>query len=210
MQGVELLSSPMLFADKELDGVRSGRITVAFRQWSEPKVDPGEVYEAPELGLIKVLDVSPVRLRKVSASDARAAGADTLFDFFEIFRTRNPDCNLDNAQVYRVRFQYVGGPRKTPKPPTMGLIMAVSKRLEEIDRRARTGAWTLGYLEVLGSRIGISSHELIHELDETPNRLKKRLAKLRQHNLITRSAEGYALTTLGGLVLRFLASLERS
>ena len=204
------MSHPMLFAEKELEGVRNGRITVAFRQWNEPQVDPGQVYEDPELGIIKVLDVSSVRLRRVSASDARAAGADTLFDFFERFRNHNPDCNLDDAQVFRVRFQYVGGPQKTPKPPTMGLVMAVSKRLEEIDRRARTGGWTLSYLEVLGSRVGIGSNELIRELDETPNRLKKRLAKLRQQNLVTRSTEGYALTTLGGLVLRFLSSLERT
>lgn len=201
--------SSMLFAEKELEGVRSGRITIAFRQWNGPKVSRNNVYESPNVGMIKVLDVSPVKLRKVSASDARAAGADTLFDFFERFRTCNPDCNLDKAKVYRIRFQFIGGSEKPPKPPTMGLVMAVSKRLEEIDRRARTGAWTLGYLEVLGSRIGIGSHELAHELNETPNRLKKRLAKLRLHNLITRSAEGYALTTLGGLVLRFLASLER-
>jgi hypothetical protein len=200
----------MLFAEKELEGVRTGRITVAFRKWDEPQVDSGQVYEDPELGIIKVLDVSSVRLRRVSASDARAAGADTLFDFFERFRNHNPDCNLDDAQVFRVRFQYVGGMPKTPKPPTMGLVMAVSKRLEDIDRRARTGGWTMAYLEVLGSRVGISSNELIHELDETPNRLKKRLAKLRQQNLVTRSTEGYALTTLGGLVLRFLSSLERA
>jgi hypothetical protein len=195
----------MIFPAEERVGIRAGRITVTFRHWTRPKVSVGKIYDSPYLGRIKVLDISTIPLGAVSAADARAAGANSLFDFFERFRSRFPDCDLDSTRVVRVRFRYLGK-SETPqkKPPRPAQVLARAKLLEETDRRARSGPWTLSYLESLGLRGELFSTELAEILDESPDRIKKRMGVLRKQDLVESSTEGYSLTRLGEMVWKFL------
>jgi hypothetical protein len=63
----------MLFRNNVLEGIRAGRITLAFRQWTRPTVKSGGSLRTP-VGILAIKSVEPFKPDKISDEDARRAG----------------------------------------------------------------------------------------------------------------------------------------
>ena len=50
----------MLFRQEFLDGIREGRVTLAFRRWRRPTVRAGGTLMTP-IGQLQIGDVRPIR-----------------------------------------------------------------------------------------------------------------------------------------------------
>lgn len=197
----------MLFDEDQRDGIRLGRITVTFRNWQHPPFKSGEAVEALNIGTIDITNIKKMRLRDVSASDARAAGATSLFDFFERFRGKHPGLDLDEAQITRIRFRYKGESEESNSRPRPSQVLVAGKQLEEIDDRSRSEEWTIKYIGPLTEGGTLFSSELADILEEDQERVKKRMGQLKKLEIVESSPKkGYSLTSLGEAVWLFLTT----
>ena len=63
----------MLLTSVELDGIRDGRITMAFRSWTRPTVKTGGRLRTA-IGELEIVRVEPCELESLTVRDAKAAG----------------------------------------------------------------------------------------------------------------------------------------
>ena len=63
----------MLFRKDTLDGIRDGRITLAFRRWRRPTVRTGGTLMVP-IGQLRILQVREIAEDDITDDDARRAG----------------------------------------------------------------------------------------------------------------------------------------
>ncbi len=197
----------MLFDDDQRDGIRLGRITVTFRNWQHPPFKSGENVDALNVGVIEITNIKKMHLRDVSASDARAAGATSLFDFFERFRSSHPGLDLDEALITRVRFRYRGEPEESSSRPRPSQVLVAGKQLEEIDGSTADEKWTNSYIEPLTEGGTLFANDLIEVLLEDPVLITKRMEQLKKLGLVEVSDnDGYSLTSLGEAIWLFLST----
>ena len=195
----------MLFDDDQQDGIRLGRITVTFRNWQHPPFKSGEMVHALNVGIIEITNIKKMHLRDVSASDARAAGATSLFDFFEKFRGSHPGLDLDEALITRIRFRYKGDTEESDSRPRPSQVLVAGKRLEEIDAESGEEKWTDSYLKPLTEGGTLFANELIEVLLEDPEIIQQRMGQLEKLGIVDVSKkDGYSLTSLGEAIWLFL------
>ena len=63
----------MLFRQDSLDGIREGRITLAFRRWRRPTVRTGGTLMLP-IGQLQIVEVRPITEDDITHEDAARAG----------------------------------------------------------------------------------------------------------------------------------------
>ena len=81
--------------------VASGEVRLAYRRWKQPRVKVGGTF-LTTAGLIEVTDVDQVDPDRITAADARAAGAGSVDEVLKRMRKREPD------PVFRVGLAYAG------------------------------------------------------------------------------------------------------
>jgi hypothetical protein len=63
----------VLFRQETLEGIACGRVRLAFRRWTRPRVRPGTKLRTA-IGLVEVVDVAQVTPGSISEADALLAG----------------------------------------------------------------------------------------------------------------------------------------
>jgi hypothetical protein len=63
----------MLFRQNGLDGIRDGRITLAFRRWRRATVKTGGTLMLP-IGQLQIVEVREIAESAITEEDARRAG----------------------------------------------------------------------------------------------------------------------------------------
>ncbi|HEY8581434.1 MAG TPA: hypothetical protein VIL49_00745, partial [Capillimicrobium sp.] len=91
----------MLLRPETVDGIRAGRVSLAFRQWDRPRVRPGTRHRAPG-GVVEIVAVAP-QDEPLSEDDARAAGFARLADLEAAQRPGRP-----GSRLYRVELRWGG------------------------------------------------------------------------------------------------------
>ena len=98
----------MLIPRAHLDGIRAGRVQLAFRRWAQPRVLAGTRMRTA-IGLVEVTSVDEVTLDAISGSEARLAGAGSREDL-EAALARHPE-----RPIFRIGLRYAGpDPRSRP------------------------------------------------------------------------------------------------
>src|SRR5690242_12030227 len=64
--------SPVLFSNADLEGLRAGTITRAYRRWTSPRAKAGG-RQRTRVGVLAVTAVEAVRIADITSDDARAA-----------------------------------------------------------------------------------------------------------------------------------------
>ena len=193
----------LLFGRADRAAVKAGKITVAFRNWETPRVSPGKTYRSHDLGLLFIERAEKVPISAISEQDARRAGARSLKSLLNAYLRRHPDCNPRTDQCVRIQFRYLGddeadSQRARETHLTHGELEEISERVRSIDQRAKGNGNALEILGFLARHEWGTSRELAKAVKMNVDRIKRRMALLKQEALVESSSQqGYRLTPRG-------------
>jgi hypothetical protein len=174
----------VLFRPGDLEGIKAGRITLAFRRWERARVKPGSRLRTA----IGVLEVDSVEIvERPTDEDARAAGYASGDAVLAAFPKRTGD-------FYRIAL-HLAGPdprialRETPPDD------AVFARLE------RMGEWAYDVLRAIRDNPGLRAGDLAESFGRERLDFKRDVRKLKELGLTESLQVGYRLSTRGRAVL---------
>jgi hypothetical protein len=190
----------MLFERRSFEGIADGSITTTFRRWRIPQAIAGRRYRTP-VGMIEVDEVATVGPADVADADARRSGAVSARALLDDLR------GDPSLPITRVSFHLVheADPRETLADDDRlddADVASIERRLEQIDARARDGAWTMQTLRLIADRPGVRAADLAASVERETVPFKRRVRTLKELGL-TRSLEtGYRLSRRGDAFLR--------
>jgi len=193
----------LLFARADRTAVKSGKITVAFRNWETPRVSPGKTYRSHDLGLVFIERAERIPISAISERDAHAAGARSLKSLLNAYMRRHPDCNPRTDQCVRIEFRYLGNDEAESRRAneirlSQDELEEIGQQVQAIDERAKGNGNALEVLGILARREWSTSRELADGVMMNTDQIKRRMALLKREALVESSSQqGYRLTPRG-------------
>lgn len=189
----------MILRSAVLDGIREGRITVAFRRWRRPSVRAGGTL-LTAAGQLEIRDVVVIGDEAIAEDDARRAGYPSREALFaDLGRGRGTD-----AALYRIEF---GALRADPRVelrtrvPSEDELETVRANLLRLDARSATGAWTHRVLELIREHPARRAGDLAEMAGQDRLVFKTNVRKLKALGLTESLGVGYRLSPRGEAVL---------
>ena len=175
----------MLFRPADLEGIESGRFTLAFRRWTKPRVLAGSKLRT-RIGVLEVTAVDKVA--QPTHKDARAAGYRDAQHLLDSFAKREGD-------LYRIAL-HLAGPdprialRELPPDETV---------FAKLDRM---GEWTYEYLRAIAENPGKRAPDLAESFGRETAPFKRDVRKLKELGLTISLEIGYELSPRGRAALK--------
>lgn len=189
----------LLFKKEEFDRVKSGEITVTFRDWDRIRVEADMDYKSFGLGFVHVEEVGYIDFKKIPDSDLALAGFFDLEEFRTIFRKRNPGFNFGSGRLIRIKFSFLGADNKRAggiKPAERELIK-IMERLVEIDVMSDLELESDKILTMLSGTEAKNTIAISNHFDVSRDELKKRMAQLKKEGLVTAQRNGFLISVRG-------------
>ncbi|MGQ0764185.1 MAG: hypothetical protein ACT4OZ_00795 [Gemmatimonadota bacterium] len=186
----------MLFRQHFLDGIRDGRITLAFRKWRRPSVKSGGTL-LTAIGQLQIGEVRRVELVEITAIDAHRAGYASLTALRAELDSR-AEGDLHRIEIGTVR----ADPRIALRSAsiTEGEQEALIKRLDRLDAAA-DGAWTRRVLRLIRDKPGVRAGDLCRVMGMEKQPFKINVRKLKALGLTESLEVGYRLSPRGQSLL---------
>jgi hypothetical protein len=188
----------MLFKSATVEGIRKGRITLAFRRWPKARVKAGSEIRTA-LGVIGIVGVDSVAMNAISETDARKAGYATRAALLADIR------RFENGQVYRIQLHFAGNdPRASlrEKLPGKDDETEISRRLARLDKASPNGPWTKAVLALIADHPAIRAADLAAKLGWETAYFKIRVRKLKELGLTESLEVGYRLAPRGAAYVK--------
>jgi hypothetical protein len=195
------------FNPKYHEKIRTGAITISFRDWKTLNLQKNKIYKSYNLGLIKVLEVSFKKLSDIPLNDIKKSGFKSVQDFrvgFEESAKRAVDFQSDS--VVKIEFEYVGEDIQNKKR-LMGKVtpmelFEIRQKLVSQDEGG-PGCAVKILLELEKRLLTIEGIEKSSRL--APDAIKLTLCRLKELGLISSNAKRcYFATPLGLKILCIL------
>ena len=190
----------MIFRQEFLDGIRSGRIAIAFRRWRRPSVKAGGKL-LTAVGLLHIRDVIPITIGSILEADARRAGYESRQALVEELNEQT------DGKLYRIE---IGALEADPRialrksvPDSDGLD-ALAARLRRLDAHARGKPWTVKVLETIAAHPAVRAGDLCGMVGQEKMVFKLNVRKLKALGLTESLEIGYRLSPRGQILLRRL------
>ncbi|GAB3247118.1 hypothetical protein GCM10027347_02490 [Larkinella harenae] len=184
----------MLFKQKQLDGIKSGAISLAFRKWKKQSVKPGSLIKTA-VGRIEVERVSAIDLSEITADDARRAGFDRFDDLLEILNS------VAEGTVYKIAIRYHSAdPRiqlREQKELSEAEFEILKTKLARLDQHSKHGFWTNEVLTIIRENPGRRAADLATLTGKEKEWLKLHIRKLKNLGLTISHETGYSIAPLG-------------
>jgi hypothetical protein len=193
----------MLFAGSDRDGVESGRITVAYRRWAEPRVVEGRIYRT-NAGRIEVDSIRQVNPDLIADTDPELELADRQ-NAKDVRRRLRGD---DTHPTFLIRFHLVEGPDPREQLAAQSTLSEadlteLKARLAQFDQQT---PWTTETLRLIQSRPATRAADLAATLGRETAPFKLDVRKLKNLGLTHSLEVGYELTPRGNAYLETLGS----
>ncbi len=189
----------MLFKRETLDLIAAGKVTLAFRRWSQPTVRAGAALRTAA-GILAIDAVDKIAPAAIKDSEARKAGyksrAALMADLGK----------LDGGgELYRIAFRHVGADprialRKEAKL-TKKDVKSVIAALNRLDQANKTGAWTRATLRLIEKYPARREPDLALSVGRDPLTFKRDVRKLKELGLTEPLEVGYRVSPRGRAVL---------
>ncbi|MGC4154257.1 MAG: hypothetical protein QM628_14435 [Propionicimonas sp.] len=184
----------MLLPPKVAQGVREGKVTLAFRRWRRPDIRSGSQFRT-SAGVVGVEAIEVIDPLQITDEEAIAAGHP---DAGSVRRRLGGEADWP---TYRVRLRWVGeDPRlalRTDDALTEDDVAAIDARLERLDRASSHGPWTMATLALIGRRPHIRAPDLAAEVGRPRDPFKIDVRKLKNLGLTISHDVGYELSPRG-------------
>lgn len=189
----------MLFKEIHLQGIKSGNITLAFRNWQKVSVHNGSLLHT-SVGLVKIHTVEAVNENEITDKDALHAGfkdknqllksvkqnsGGIIFKIKVSYHSEDPRINLrEQFELSKQQFE------------------DLAKKLERLDQFSKKGAWTKSVLLTIKENPNFHAIGLADLTGFEKEWLKLNIRKLKNLGLTISHQVGYELSPLGNEYLR--------
>jgi hypothetical protein len=188
----------MLFKQGALAGIRTGRITVAFRRWRRPTVRTGGTLMLP-IGQLEIVEVREVAEGEISDADAKRAGYESGEALREDLASRS------DGTLYRIQLGALGPDPRIALRQRRSLsdeeLAAIRTKLAKLDAAAPGGPWTRRVLELIHQRPAVRAGDLCNVVQMERLPFKAQVRKLKALGLTESLEVGYRLSPRGEALL---------
>ena len=185
----------MQFTKDPHEAIATGQITVTFRLWKRLHAKVGGQYAVGSV-VIEVGSIEMIPFDAVTKRDIKLAGASSRDALREQAAHAGPID--DDTLVYRIEFHVVGAkPTTSAAPFDDEHVAVVNTKLDAMDARSKTGAWTRATLRLIGEHEGMVSTELAAQMQRPRMEFKADVRRLKALGLTVSLETGYRLTPLG-------------
>ena len=197
------------FKPKYHEKIKTGAITVSFRDWKTLNVQKNKIYKSYNLGLLKVLAVSFKKLADIPLNEIKKSGFKSFQEFKESFEEsagRTVDFKTDSA--VKIEFEYLGDDIENKKK-VMGKVtpmelFEIRQKLLALDENGGSGCAVkiLLDLEKLGP---LKIEELEKSCRTAPDAIRLNMRKLKELSLVSSNIKRcYSITPLSLKILGIL------
>lgn len=191
----------MIIRQKQLEGIKKGTISLAFRRWTRPSVRKGTLLKTA-IGQVEILNIEVIDVVSIREDDAHKAGFETRDELLASLADNNA------GNVYRIGVRYHSpDPRinlRNQIPSDKTDFEIIRKKLQRLDKANAGGPWTSGVLHAIQSNPRTVSTELAKQLGYERMWLKTQICKLKNLGLTISHDVGYEISPLGKAVLKYL------
>ena len=185
----------MQFTQDSHEAVATGQITVTFRLWKRLHAKVGGRYTVGPV-VIEVDSIEMIPFHAVTKRDIKLAGASSRDALRE--RAAHAGPIDDDTLVYRIEFHVVGAkPTEVAAPFDDEHVALINKKLDAMDARSKTGAWTCATLSFIAEHEAMVSTDLATRMQRPRMEFKADVRKLKALGLTESLEVGYRLTPLG-------------
>ena len=190
----------MLFRRAELDRIRAGEITLAFRRWDRRRAKPGG-RQRTVVGELAIGEVSKVSAGELTEDDAHRSGHSDLASLL---------ASLDRGQgaIWRVELSWVREDPRLALRERADLsgeeLTDLIARLDRFDRASKHGPWTRVTLRLIADRPAVRAPDLAASQGRETAPFKRDVRKLKELGLTESLEIGYRLSPRGEVLLSHL------
>jgi hypothetical protein len=192
----------MLFRQPFLEGLQTGKLSIAFRRWHRPRVKVGTRLRT-EIGVVEVLRAEPILELEITNRDAELAG------YLNKQALLADLSKFQQGQLYRIQLRYAGEDPRIGLRNEAGLSSQDFQHLQEkLKGYERSGAWTRQVLELISTQEAILARKLAAQINMDTPVFKRRVRQLKELGLTESLDIGYRLSPRGHAYLRLLADQD--
>jgi len=188
----------MLFRQNALDGIREGRITLAFRRWRRPTVRTGGTLMLP-IGQLQIVEVRQIGEADTTEEDAGRAG------FSSRQALRDELAGRTEGDLYRVELGALGPDPRVALRERGSLsdaeVATLSAKLSKLDASAPGGPWTQRFLELIRDNPAVRAGDICKAVEMERLHFKSYVRKLKALGLTESLDVGYRLSPRGEALL---------
>lgn len=184
----------MLFKDIHLSGIKSGKITLAFRKWQKASVKIGSLLHT-SIGLVEIGKMEAISENDITEQEAIKAGFTDKKQLLKSF-THN-----STGTIFKISVCYHSAdPRIKLREQTElseQQFADLTKKLERLDNYSKQGHWTNKVLLTIKDNPNLHAIGIAKLTDFEKEWLKLNIRKLKNLGLTISHNVGYELSPLG-------------
>jgi hypothetical protein len=189
----------MLIKREDLEAIKAGRISLAFRRWRRPTVRAGGRLRTA-IGELAIDAVDIVTESALTNVDARHAGFASRAELIAALRKHRP------GVLYRIRLRFAGADPQLALRQNTNVtgdeLSQIDRTLRRLDSNSSRGPWTIQMLRSIIMHPGTRAAELAASIGAEKGWLKLNIRKLKALGLTQSLPVGYRLSPRGQVVLR--------
>ncbi|CAG5068162.1 hypothetical protein DYBT9623_00891 [Dyadobacter sp. CECT 9623] len=193
----------MLFTVNHLEGIRSGKISLAFRKWKKADVSAGSRIQT-SVGIIEISSLSEYKRDDISEQEANQAG------FSDVNRLLSLLDKISEGTIYKMEVRYISvDPALAMKEPVEvndEEFDDLVEKLRRLDIGSNQGKWTIKILKAIQENPMLSAADLAIKAKKEKEWLKLNVRKLKNLGLTISHEPGYTLSPLGEHLLEKLSA----
>lgn len=191
----------MLFKETHLNGIKSGKINLAFRKWQKASVKEGSLLHT-SIGLVAISKLETVSENDITDQDALKAG---FTDKKQLLKSLT---NTATGMIFKISVRYHSpDPRIKLREQTElseQQFTNLKKKLERLDNHSKQGPWTEKILLTLKDNPNLHAIGIAKLTGFEKEWLKLNIRKLKNLGLTISHTVGYELSPKGNVLLNKL------
>lgn len=189
----------MLFKEVHLQGIKSGKITLAFRNWQKVSVNSGSLLHT-SIGLVKIHNIETVNENDITDKDALNAG---FIDKKQLLKSLR---NNSIGTLFKITVSYHSvDPRiqlREQSELSKQQFEDLTKKLERLDQFSKQGSWTKSVLYAIKENPKLHAMAIADLTGFEKEWLKLNIRKLKNLGLTISHQVGYEISPLGNEYLK--------
>lgn len=191
----------MLFKQKDLVGIKSGTVTLAFRKWKKLSVAEGSLVKT-SVGVIKIGSIEEVNLDQITDAEAVHAGFKSAEALVQLLKEQK------EGAIYKIVVSFDSEDPRIELREKYDLsdedFEEIKEALLNLDKFSKVGKWTLKTLQVIEENPKMKAADLAVKARKEKEWLKLNVRKLKALGLTISHEPGYTLSPRGEAYLEML------